>query len=70
MVLEVSVPGGRLTSRLTGICSKCMLIRIVTEADVMRSKTSVEMTQDLINDKHCKIDQIEGRIREKVSSKF
>jgi hypothetical protein len=44
-------------------------VRMVTEADVVRAKTSVEMTQDLISDKHCKIEQIEGRIREKVSPK-
>jgi The Golgi pH Regulator (GPHR) Family N-terminal len=40
--------------------------RLVTEADVVRAKTSVEMTQDLINEKHHKIEQIENRIHEKV----
>jgi hypothetical protein len=40
--------------------------RLVTEADVVRARTSVEMTQDLINEKHRKIEQIENRIYEKV----
>jgi hypothetical protein len=40
--------------------------RLVTEADVMRAKMSVQMTQDLIADKQRKIEHIEGRIHEKV----
>jgi len=40
--------------------------RIVSEADVVRAKTSVEMTQDLINERRRKIAQLEDRIHEKV----
>jgi len=40
--------------------------RIVSEADVVRAKTSVEMTQDLINERRRKIALLEDRIHEKV----
>ena len=40
--------------------------RFVTEADVVRAKMSVQMTQDLIAEKRRKIEQLEGRIHEKV----
>jgi hypothetical protein len=49
------------------VLSRLVNRRLVTEADVVRAKTSVEMTQDLINEKHRKIEQIENRIREKVA---
>ena len=39
---------------------------MVSDADVVRAKMSVEMTQDLINEKRGKVTQIEGRIHEKV----
>jgi len=42
------------------------MFSVVSEADVIRAKTSVEMTQDLINEKRRKIGQIEERIHEKV----
>jgi hypothetical protein len=40
----------------------------VTEADVVRAKMSVQMTQDLIAEKRRKIEYLEGRIHEKVRS--
>ena len=40
--------------------------RIVTQEDVVRAKTSVEMTMDLINERRRKIAQLEDRIHEKV----
>ena len=42
-----------------------LIIRLVSEADVIRARTSVEMTQDLINEKQRKIRQLERRIHEK-----
>lgn len=42
----------------------------MSEADVVRAKTSVEMTQDLMKEKHQKIAQIEARIHEKVCLKI
>ena len=39
---------------------------MASEADVVRAKTSVEMTQDLINEKRGKVKQTEGRIHQKV----
>jgi hypothetical protein len=38
----------------------------VSEADVVRAKTSVEMTRDLIDEKRRKIAKLEERIHEKV----
>jgi hypothetical protein len=40
----------------------------VTEEDVVRARTSVEITQDLINEKRRKAAQIEERIHENVAS--
>jgi len=41
--------------------------RFVTEADVVRARMSVQMTQDLMAEKRRKIEQLEGRIHEKVA---
>jgi hypothetical protein len=38
----------------------------VSEAEVVRAKTSVEMTQDLMNEKRRKISLLEEYIHEKV----
>lgn len=40
--------------------------RLVSDADVVRARTSVEMTQQLIHEKRRKIQQLEGRIHEKT----
>jgi hypothetical protein len=53
-----------MSSEMRGV----LMSRLVTEADVVRAKMSVQMTQDLIAEKRRKIDQLEGRIHEKVGS--
>jgi hemerythrin superfamily protein len=72
-VLRVGAMGVTLMAILSGFGSICAAwelyftpFRVVTEADVVRAKTSVDMTMDLIQEKHRKIEQLEERIREKV----